>query len=154
MYVIDSTALIEWPQLPKGKLYAPPKIFEEAKSLFSQIKSKQVQLQKPSSASLEKVRQQTSKTNDKLSEADQQAVALALDLGAVLVSDDYAVQNVAAFLGVRFMPLSKPGIKKKRIWGWKCSTCGRWLDSTSCGICGGKAVRAVRKELDIGQKHL
>lgn len=149
MYVIDSTALIEWPQLPRGELYAPPKIFEEARSTISQLRSREIKLGKPSSKSLEKVESMISKTGDQLSEADQQAVALSLDLKATLVSDDYAVQNVAAFLGIKFLPLSKPGIKKKYIWGWRCQNCGNWIKTQTCPVCSGKAVKRVREERNL-----
>jgi UPF0271 protein len=144
--VLDSTALIELPQLPEGKLFAPPAIFEEAKSLGPQIRSKEIEVRKPSKESMNKVQEMKNKTGDGISEADQQAIALALDMGAVLVSDDYGVQNVASFLGVNFLPLSKPGIKKRRIYKLRCQNCGNWLKSQNCPICGQKGRKAVFRE--------
>lgn len=147
--VIDSTALIELPQLPEGELYAPPKIFEEAVSLGPQLRSKKIQLKQPSEESVGKVEDIQKKTGDSLSPADRDAVALALDLKATLVSDDYACQNIASFLGVKFMPLSKPGIKTRRLWRMKCKNCGNWIKTSTCSTCGGKGKKAVFREEKI-----
>lgn len=147
--MLDSTAFIEWSAVPKGELFVPPKVAGEAKSLESTIKIAGIQLKQPNGESVVKVKQQAAKTGDSLSPADADAVALAMDLKAILVSDDYAAQNVAAFLGIKFLPLSKPGIKKKVIWGRKCSQCGRWLVGDTCEICGGKARKAVREAFPL-----
>jgi len=144
--VIDSTALIELPQLPKGDLFAPPKIFEEARSLGPQLRSKQVQLKQPSPDSVKRVLEIQKRTSDSISLADRDAIALALDMNATLVTDDYACQNIASFLGVKFMPLSKPGIKTRRIMKLKCPNCGNWLKTNKCSICGQEGKRAVFKE--------
>jgi UPF0271 protein len=144
--VIDSTALIELPQLPEGELYAPPKIFEEAISLGPQLRSRQINLKHPSKESKMKVEEMQKRTGDDLSPADRDAIALALDLNATLVSDDYGVQNVASFLGVRFLPLSKPGIRTRRIYKMKCENCGNWIKTQTCSICGQKGKKTVFKE--------
>jgi len=144
--VIDSTALIELPQLPKGDLYAPPAIFEEAVSLGPRLRSGQIQLKQPSESGLRKVREIQKKTGDALSRADRDALALALDLNATLVSDDYGCQNAASFLGLEFLPLSKPGIKTRRIYRIKCGNCGNWLRGQTCPVCGQKGKKAVFRE--------
>ena len=141
-----AAASSSFPQLPPGDLYAPPKIFEEARSIGPQLRSKQVQLKEPSAESVGKVHETAKKTGDTVSQADCDAIALALDMGATLVTDDYASQNIASFLGVRFMPLSKPGITKRRIWRLKCPNCGEWLKGATCPICGVRGKRTVFKQ--------
>lgn len=147
--VVDSTALMELPQLPQGELYAPPGVFEESRSLKAQLGTKEVTLKEPSNESMEKVERMVEKTGDSLSLTDKQAVALALDLKAVLVSDDYGCQNVASFLSVEFKPLSKPGIRNRVIWKFKCQNCGAWLKSEECPVCGQKGEKSAFKEEKI-----
>lgn len=147
--VIDSTALIELPQLPAGDLYAPPLVLAEAMSLEPSLKAKHVTLKSPSPQALAQVEAVQKKTGDSVSPADKQAVALAVDLHATLVSDDYACQNIAAFLGLKFLPLSKPGITKKRIWRQKCPNCGQWLKAKECPVCGQAGKRTVFLEEPI-----
>ncbi len=143
--VIDSTALIELPELPKGELYAPPRIFEEARSVGPQVRSRDVQLRQPTAESLRKVDAMAAKTGDTVSPADKDALALAMDMDVPLVTDDYASQNVASFLGMKFIPLSKPGITKRRVWKLKCPNCGNWLTGSVCPVCGVPGRRAVYK---------
>lgn len=79
----------------------------------------------------------------RLSPADVSLVALALDLGGELWSEDRTVQDVARRLDV---PVQAQGrIAGTLDWRPRCSGCGRWFDAApprdECPVCG-SPVRA------------
>jgi len=92
------------------------------------------------------------KTGDlpKLSEADLSVIALALERQTVIVvTDDFAVQNVLSFLHIRFTGGGELGdrtIRETRILKPRCRGCGRFYTDMAmkeCPICGSE-VRPVR----------
>jgi UPF0271 protein len=88
------------------------------------------------------------KTGDiaRLSQADVSVIALALQKNVTLVSDDYAVANVAATLGVAVEMSSGKGIKHVRKWVSYCSACGKAYgpDAKECRLCGNKLKRRYK----------
>ncbi len=101
--------------------------------------------------SLDRATAAARKTNDltAMSITDLEVVALALDLAAPLVSDDYRVLNVARALGIDARSAGTRGIRKEWEWTWRCRGCGRFFDDQQkgdeCPICG-TGVRLVRKK--------
>jgi UPF0271 protein len=82
-----------------------------------------------------------------LSPADFSIVALALELDTVLVTDDFAVANVASVLGVSVIPAT-PGkkIRETRKWISYCSVCAKTFGGQKeCPICGNTLKRKYRK---------
>jgi endoribonuclease Nob1 len=79
-----------------------------------------------------------------ISGTDAELLALALELDAVLYTDDFAIQNVAAVLGVKTCPIQQR--KAKRIhWKYRCSGCGRYFDHDGeCQICGAAIKRKLK----------
>ncbi len=80
-----------------------------------------------------------------LSVADTAVLALALELrdgglDPVVVSDDYAVQNMAEHLGLRYRSLAVGGIRKRFRWVTYCPGCKRSFDGPQpdgvCPVCG------------------
>jgi UPF0271 protein len=80
-----------------------------------------------------------------LSEADTQILSLGLQLKTegkktVIVSDDYAVQNVADKLGLGIKSLVTQGIKKRYRWISYCPGCRRVFQDPPadrvCTVCG------------------
>ena len=104
----------------------------------------------PSDARLEKVGAAAKKTGDAatLSAADSSIIALALELDTTLVTDDFAVANVASLLGVSVSPAT-PGkmIKERRRWIRYCSACAMTFaqDRKECPRCGNLLKRKYRK---------
>ena len=84
-----------------------------------------------------------------LSAADLEVLSLAFERdaeGAVLLTDDYALQNVATALGVAFAPIRERGISEVRTYGRRCRSCRRWATVAEtkevCAVCGGPLGRA------------
>lgn len=83
---------------------------------------------------------------DVLSRADLEVLALALELDAELVSNDYAVQNVASRLGVSWKG-TRGGMEQEMEWEWYCPACGqRYARKRECGVCGTETKRRPKRE--------
>jgi rRNA maturation endonuclease Nob1 len=106
----------------------------------------------PSKESLQKVKQVSAKTGDlkSLSEADASILAVSLDLASAggdvtLVTDDFAVRNVAEVLGVGLSETTVRGGEWKQItWITYCKGCGKKYSdpkATVCDVCGTKLSR-------------
>jgi endoribonuclease Nob1 len=94
--------------------------------------------------SLVKAREAASKTGDihSLSGPDLDVLAAALEHGLTIVSDDYAIQNTAATLGIRTEGTSQEPIRRRIVWAWVCGGCGRGMGGPgSCGVCGHRGRR-------------
>lgn len=119
-------------------------------------------IRSPTTASLEEVAEKARVLGDRvvLSKADTSVLALALDLRGegktpVIVSDDYAVQNVAEGIRIAYQPLATLGIREKFSWIYYCPACYRQYAQTDlqvCQVCGTKLKRKpVQKEAAKGR---
>jgi UPF0271 protein len=154
--VPDTSALIAGftPNLEDKKQYIVPKVLEEARSMPLKLKletamsSGQVKMQKPSQEFVEDIKKEAERTHDHVSPADVQILALAKELkekgeDPEIVTDDYAIQNLAELLEIRYSQVAKPGISEVYEWEKKCLACGRTYteDIEKCKICGSKLIR-------------
>lgn len=77
---------------------------------------------------------------DRLSPADLSLLALALELGATLVTDDHTMLDVALRLGVPTRTVNAAGIRATLDFRPRCAGCGRWFDAMpkngECPVCG------------------
>ena len=87
-----------------------------------------------------------------LSKADLSVLALCLSLSAegsepVLLSDDFAVENVASRLGIKARPLMTGGIKTAAEWIFFCPACGKIYTKQrpDCLVCGTKLEKRLKK---------
>ena len=99
-----------------------------------------VKVADPPKEYLERVRKEAVNTGDigRLSEADISVLALALHLGAAIISDDYSVQNLSSRMSIECHPLSEKGIKEEWRWGYRCTGCRRIFNEPHdvCPVCG------------------
>ena len=93
-----------------------------------------------------------------LSEADTQILSLGLQLKTegnktVIVSDDYAVQNIADRLGLGIKSLRTQGIKRRYKWITYCPGCRRTFEDPPadrvCPVCGTRLKRRPSTERKI-----
>lgn len=91
-----------------------------------------------------------------LSEADRQILALALNLNLdgkapTIVSDDYAIQNVAERLKLSYTPLATFGISYEFDWILYCPACFKKYPPryacAVCRVCGTELKRKVLRKL-------
>ena len=103
-----------------------------------------MRLETPSDEAVRAVRDAAKDTGDAsvLSETDTRLIALAHDEEATLVTDDYAMQNVASRLGLETRGAGKDEIEEERDWRYQCVGCGRVYDEKKpCEVCGSETTR-------------
>jgi len=123
------------------------------------IESGKLRVKSPSDSFLAQVDRSSRVVGDMrfLSEVDKQVLALALEIqnhgmNALLVTDDYSIQNVANQLGLKFAPLVTFGIRYRLDWVIYCPACHREYPTDSklktCEACGTELKRKpIRKTL-------
>ena len=149
--VLDASALLSGRQFP-GELYTVPAVLREVRRhgltpALEAFLETHVRILSPGAASVLHVRTASEATGDvhRLSPTDRQLLALALEKPAVLVTDDYSIQNVARALGVAYETILARGIQEQWRWSYRCSGCGviwpEWHDE--CPTCG-RPLRTAR----------
>jgi endoribonuclease Nob1 len=112
------------------------------------IESNTLQIVNSDRKSIQKVVAAARETGDyvKLSEADISIIALALQLEIVLVTNDYAVANVATILKIPVKSAAGKGIRQTRRWIAYCSACGRAFgpNAKECRLCGNRLRRKYK----------
>ncbi len=112
-----------------------------------------VRVFQPGAAARERVRAAADATGDapRLSPTDRELLALAFELGATLVTDDYSIQNLCRILRIPYEPILMPGIRETWRWSYRCTGCGRtWPEwHPECPVCG-SAVRTARPRVTRG----
>ena len=82
-----------------------------------------------------------------LSQEDISTIALSLQLKAELVTDDFAVSNVAKNLNIKVSPIMTSGIKNIITWIYYCPGCKRnFSKTTECPNCGNMLKRKPLKK--------
>lgn len=146
-FVLDASALLAGKDILLEEMFCTPHVLEEVNGkdptpqLMLMIETR-VEVRPPSDESVMKVNEAAGRTGDakRLSPADVGVVALAIDLEATIITDDYSIQNVANELGLDYSGLSFPDIKKKIEWGYRCVGCGKRFEEPmdECPICGSR----------------
>lgn len=155
-YVLDASAFYAGtPFLSGRKCFTSSAVFDEVShikkshaALEALMDAGNLSVMDPDKKSVDVVTATARKTGDiaKLSAADISVLALGLQLTATVVSDDYAVANVAATLGIRTESSSGKGIREVRKWTSYCSACGRAFpaEKKECPLCGNPLKRKYK----------
>ncbi len=159
------------PQGLEFESYSVPEVKDELREqtgpsyrLAISSSSGKLRIRSPTPTSLGEVSEKAKVLGDKLvlSKADTSVLALALDLRSegkspVIVSDDYAVQNVAEGMGVAYQPLATLGIREKFNWTYYCPACFRRYpsgDIQDCEVCGTKLKRKPAQKQTARKRHI
>ncbi|MFB6269905.1 MAG: NOB1 family endonuclease [Halobacterium sp.] len=148
MHVLDASAFIHDYDVD-GPTASIPAIREEltdaAAYRYDAQEGAGMHVQVPGDAALAAVRDAARETGDLdvLSETDKRLLAAAYELDGTVVTDDYAVQNVADELGVGVEVIAQEGISERRDWNFQCQGCGREFDESRdrCPVCGSDLAR-------------
>jgi endoribonuclease Nob1 len=165
--VLDTSAFIMgFNPTRKGEAYSVRAVEEELSSgsmpqlrfrMFSEKGN--LTVKPPSARAQEVVEDATAKMGEAgyLSKADREVLALALDLKldgheTVIVSDDYAVQNVADQLQIGHSSLANFGIVHRFRWIMYCPACFRRYKppEKTCRVCGTALKRKVLSKTRAG----
>ena len=108
-----------------------------------------LQIRDPTEKSIISVTDASIKTGDNstISKQDISIVALALENNIELITDDFAVTNVAKQLKIKTSSLMTKGISIVGKWISYCSMCGKeFSKQKECSICGSKLNRKLIKK--------
>ena len=152
-YVLDTTALFNAKDFPpEYEIIVPQGVLDELESWdlserVMNLLGVRIHVFSASAGSRAKIREAAEKTGDigRLSPTDMEVLALAIEMKAPLISDDYSIQNIAKLLDIKCIPMEQHGIKKIYYWKFKCLGCGKEYDRhiNECQICG-KELRPFR----------
>lgn len=130
-------------------------VFEEIKHIKKNhgalevlLDTHRLEIREPDQINVDFVVSAAKKTGDiqKLSNADISAVALAHELKGNLVTDDFAVSNLAKNLGLKINPIMTKGIKDVGQWLHYCAGCRQeFVGVEFCPNCGNKLNRKLLK---------
>jgi UPF0271 protein len=153
-FVLDTSALISGQDFLDGEFFTTPSALKEAgkKGMTPQLKSildVRVQVFQPGRENVDMVIEVSKKTGDvkRLSPTDIEILALAKELGATILSDDYSIQNLAEEMGLPYHGVLIKEIKEKIYWTYRCKGCGRFFEEPheSCPVCGSEVKTKRRK---------
>jgi UPF0271 protein len=148
VYVVADASVFIWGKRPEGELITVPAVEAELKDLRSRsmLHIFEARVESPTSQALKNAREAAAKTGDiaVLSAADLEVLAKALEYGAVLATDDYALQNVALHLGLKIEPIGQPRIRRELCRVQKCQGCGKSFEGEACPDCGTPARKKKR----------
>ncbi len=151
--VLDTSALIGWP-LPElsGGFVVPAqedellRVSPDRGAIFAGLG---LVVSEPSAQAVSSASDAARASGDMsgLSEIDLSLIALALERSALLVTDDYRMQNIATALGVEWRAVGEAGISEVWSWELRCVGCGatqaapdspneRRNDYGNCRVCG------------------
>ena len=149
-FVLDSTVFMVDIAL-EGQLITTSSVISELKDLRSKaryevLRASGLLVQDPRGAYTVRVLHAARETGDVtvLSPADIDLLALALELSATLVSDDFAVHNVAHALGITVRSIQQRTAQPRK-WKYRCSGCGRYYQKEGiCEVCGSQIKRKLK----------
>lgn len=163
-YLIDTSAILSGKPLsfPDGEMVTTPEISNEFQPggrdyrTFQLLQEKGLTLQQPTKQTMNHIKSKASELGEtnRLSTTDISLLALAHELmqnpenKILLLTDDYAIQNLAAHIGIPFSPISQRGITKKFKWTTRCPGCRKlFTDAPAiCPICGTKTQFSSHKQ--------
>ncbi len=108
-----------------------------------------LQIRDPNEKNINIVKEISIKTGDNttISKQDVSIIALALENESELITDDFAVTNVAKHLKIQTSSLMTKGINIVGKWISYCSMCGKeFSKEKECPICGSKLNRKLIKK--------
>ncbi|MBC5793368.1 MAG: hypothetical protein H8Z69_05035 [Nanohaloarchaea archaeon] len=120
-----------------------PEVLEEIKSSKGRnnLRNLKYEVRTPSEKILGKVRSKSDEINSPTSDEDEKLLALAVQTGHTLVTDDKPLQNLALHLEADFEGFLDLGTDEKYRWELNCSNCGRKVTGSRCSRCGSNPDR-------------
>ena len=153
-YVLDASAILSGKDISsQEKLYTSPLIVEEVahgrmRRHLDYLIEAGLEVLTPSDRAIKKIEKTAAESGDigRVSSADLEVLALARELEAVLLTDDYSIQNLASILNIKYQGIAQNGITETYKWKFRCKGCGRYYDEMyeTCMVCGSD-LKTIRK---------
>ncbi|MFP4038286.1 MAG: hypothetical protein ACLFTA_00690 [Candidatus Nanohaloarchaea archaeon] len=134
MKVVDANVLIHGRGLD-GKLVTVPEVIDELKSGKARkgLSSHSVEAREPGKEKVEEVAQKSGEINSRTSKADEKLLALSLELGEPILTDDKELQNLALHMDAKVEGFLDPLPEEKLSWKMECPRCGKKASGCGCG---------------------
>ena len=136
--------------------HTTPLVFDEVQhikknhdALETLIQAKRLMIREPEKRFVDLIKNKAQNSGDiqELSKEDISILALCLELQGELVTDDFAVSNVASNLGIKVSSVMTSGIKDVGKWMYYCVGCGKQFEKISeCPQCGNPLKKKLLKE--------
>jgi UPF0271 protein len=148
MYVLDASAFINEYHTDEKTATVPlvrEELEDESAYRYDAMEGSGMYIHIPDEETVDRIRRAAGETGDlaELSETDIRLLAATFELDGRLVTDDYAMQNVADKLEVGTEIIAREGISEQRDWQFQCEGCGREFDDDHdrCPVCGSALSR-------------
>ncbi len=156
-YIADSAVFIMGYPVESTLLITVPSIVNELKSSeaamrFDLAREDGARVEMPLPHMIDEVVSMAEHTRDmeELSTTDIDILAKALERkdDAALLTDDYAVQNVAVMLGIDVKPVVQKKIRDILVWEKQCVGCRKRFDEGDvCPICGSELKKRRKRKV-------
>lgn len=161
--ILDASAFYAGvPFRSPGEYCTTPQVYDEVRhikkdhgALDTLLGTGRLRIMEPRAESVEAAARAAKGTGDfgQLSGQDVSVIALGLEVGGHIVTDDYAVSNVAGNLGIRACPVMTAGIRDVGRWVSYCPGCGTGQESgKECARCGTPLKRRLVKGRGKGRR--
>ena len=118
-------------------------------ALGTLLETNRLKIREPSEDSTKSAIKASKETGDfpQLSKQDISIIALCIEMKGQIISDDFAISNVAKNLGLEILPIMTKGIKDVGKWVHYCPGCRTNHSSgTECPACGTPLKRKLLKD--------
>lgn len=156
-YIADSAVFIMGKDIDPMNIITVSSVVEELRSSEASLRfdlalEGGARVESPDPVVRKKVIEIAEGTRDveELSATDIDILSKALEYGseAVLLTDDYAVQNVAEVLGVKVMPVVQKKIRDVLLWEKECTGCRRrFTTGDVCEVCGSTLKKKRKRKI-------
>lgn len=117
-------------------------------ALGTLLETNRLKIREPDSESTRRAIQASKETGDfpQLSKQDISIIALCIETEGQIISDDFAISNVAKNLGLKILPIMTNGIADVGKWVHYCPGCKtNHSRGTACPACGTPLKRKLLK---------
>ena len=152
MLILDTCAFLTQKH-PTGEFVTVPGIKSEivnrqSRQYFENMLATHLKVMKAQKDSYDVVNKEAKETGDYdvLSKVDMDILALGYECKGTIITDDFAIQNVALALEVKFLSCSGKVISEKRAWRYKCTACNHKekVKLKNCSVCGNEEIRRIK----------
>ena len=152
MFILDTCAFLTQKH-PTGEFITVPGIKSEivnrqSRQYFENMLATHLKVMKAQKNSYDVVNKEAKETGDYdvLSKVDMDILALGYECKGTIITDDFAIQNVALALEVKFLSCSGKVISEKRAWRYKCTACNHKekVKLKNCSVCGNEEIRRIK----------
>jgi len=154
--ILDASAFYAGiPFSTTNEFFTTSLIFDEIKhikknhdAIGTLMETKRLKISDPDAEFVDKVKAASKKTGDfnQLSKQDISVIALCLQMNGEIITDDFAISNVAKNLNLKVSPLMTSGINDVGNWIHYCPGCKKNFESGSeCPLCGTQLKRKLIK---------